>query len=45
MDIIENTQVQTYSPENITELKDKIKQLEEENIILKDKLKQYETFI
>lgn len=44
-DIIENTPVQTYSPENITELKDKIKQLEEENIILKDKLKQYETFI
>jgi hypothetical protein len=44
-DIIEisNMQIQSYSSDNITLLKNKIKQLEEENIMLKEKLKQYET--
>lgn len=42
---IDNQQIQAYSSDNITELKDRIKQLEEENIILKERLKQYETSI
>ena len=46
-DVIENSnmQIQSYSSDNINELKDKIKKLEEENMMLKDKLKQYETSI
>jgi hypothetical protein len=44
-DIIKITQVQLYSSGNITELTDRIKHLEEENMMLKDKLQQYETSI
>ena len=46
-DVIEisNIQIQSYSSDNINELKDRIKHLEEENMMLKDKLQQYETSI